>query len=105
MRNYRRSKTYRYRSANRFRSEAAVVPRHFSKTLVEEIELLQAEEGDLGAESGKKPNALVEARRGEETTKRISTTKRRSARALVKDAFAPSLGFAWKSLPVLPWSL
>jgi hypothetical protein len=54
MRNYRCSKTYRYRSANRFRSEAAVVPRHFSKTLVEEIELPQAEEGDLGAESRKK---------------------------------------------------
>jgi hypothetical protein len=54
MRNYQCSKTYRYRSANRFRSEAAVVPRHFSKTLVEEMELPQAEEGDLGTESGEK---------------------------------------------------
>ncbi len=54
MRNYRCSKTYRYRSANRFRSEAAVVPGHFSKTLVEEMELPQPEEGNLGAESGKK---------------------------------------------------
>jgi hypothetical protein len=52
MRNYRCSKTYRYRSANRFRSEAAVVTRHFSKTLVEKMELPQAEEGDLGADQG-----------------------------------------------------